>query len=485
MPAPMKRIRLDRWATQMQPPRNPRIHPGSQTRPFSSATRSSRREIVLARQYQVQWQGSGRSIHSRRAASTSATAAPQTGLEAAIAGEPRSSGSDTHAPATAPRHPPPIAHHASAAKLAALHARLSLPPKLPLSTLQRCLIDSTADPRPDHDNRPLAVLGQDLLGYYTSEHLITHYPRLPMGVLFAAQYAYVGAATLGSLRKEWGVDVAAAPGEEVERGLLQLGRVVPGKSEKGMAMAMAELPGVRRLKNHRRDGSVNYRRGMSSRVVYDDEFGDLVTDGEPYPGAASASSPAAPIEQPPTAEEPTSLSLEPSTPATFAPTSPTGPATTVEAASATFVRSLFGALYLHAGTQPTKSFHAAHILSRHLDLHTLFHFTHPTRDLSRLCARENFEPPVARLISETGRLSRTPVFVVGVYSGEELLGEGAGASLDEARVRAAAAALRGWYLYSPAQRQGLRVPSDAEGKLGKEVNRNWRAGLIDPGEIVT
>jgi dsRNA-specific ribonuclease len=115
-----------------------------------------------------------------------------------------------------------------------------------------------------------------------------------------------------------------------------------------------------------------------------------------------------------------------------------------------------------------------------MPLHTLFNFSHPTRDLSRLCAREGFEPPVARLITETGRLSRTPVFVVGVFSGDDKLGEGAGASLNEGRVRAAAAALRSWYLYSPPEGEVVR-PSETEGKGG----RRWRSQMVDVGEIVT
>ncbi|KAG9903873.1 ribonuclease III, partial [Aureobasidium melanogenum] len=144
---------------------------------------------------------------------------------------------------------------------------------------------------------------------------------------------------------------------------------------------------------------------------------------------------------------------------------------------ASFINAVFGALYLHAGAQATQAFHKAHILSRHIPLHTLFSFTHPTRDLSRLCAREGFEPPVARLLSETGRHSRSPVFVVGVYSGSDKLGEAAGSSLDEARVRATAAALRSWYLYSPP-RENIVLPSQS-------ATTQWKPQMIDIGEIVT
>ena len=121
-------------------------------------------------------------------------------------------------------------------------------------------------------------LGQDLLGYYTAEWLLCHYPRLPMPVLFAAQYAYVGSQTLAAMRSEWGVEVVAAPGPEVDPGLLQLTRVAPGNAmAEGETMRLKDMPQARRLGSGRRNEEWNYRRGMSSRIVYDDQFGDLQT----------------------------------------------------------------------------------------------------------------------------------------------------------------------------------------------------------------
>ncbi|OQO07069.1 hypothetical protein B0A48_07635 [Cryoendolithus antarcticus] len=318
------------------------------------------------------------------------------------------------------------------------------------------------------------MLGSDILGYYTTEHLLCHYPRLPMPVLFAAQYAYVGPATLAVMRQEWGVEVVAAPGQEVDPGLLQLKRVTPGNalSEDGMTR-VKDMPTLRRLGSGRRNEAWNYRRGVSSRIVYDNQFGDLRTDvtqdpdAPPFAGAPLTSNPSGAIS------ESVDTPVQPATPTD---------ASTVESASATFIRALTGALHLHAGPAATKAFHNAHVLSRHLALHTLFAFTHPTRDLSRLCLRENFEPPVARLISETGRLSRSPVFVVGVYSGEDKLGEGAGGSLNEARVRAAAAALRSWYLYSPSPEEVV-LPSEVEGEAGR--TKTWKPQMVDVGEIIT
>ena len=367
------------------------------------------------------------------------------------------------------------------AKLAALHARLSLPSKLPLPTLARCLIDPSVDSRPGYNNAPFAALGRDLLSYYTAEWLLCNYPRLPMSVLFAAQYAYIGSQTLSAVRTEWGVELVAAPGPEVDPGLLQLTRLVPGNAfGPDGTTRIKDLPSARIMGATRRSDQPHWRRGLSSRIVYDDEFGDPMPpsdDGKPFAGAPITT--LAEGDAGPDAKTP------PPSNTTFEPLEAEGQiGTTAEKASASFIRALIGALYLHAGSEATKIFHKDHILSRHLPLHTLFNFTYPTRDLSKLCAREGFEPPVARLISETGRLSRTPVFVVGVYSGKEKLGEGAGSSLNEGRVRAAAAALRSWYLYSPPQ-SDIVLPSEAEGTSREMQRKKWKPQMIDIGEIVT
>ncbi|KAI9762057.1 MAG: MCM DNA helicase complex subunit [Chaenotheca gracillima] len=311
---------------------------------------------------------------------------------------------------------PPASQASSSAKLSALHSRLSLPSKLPLTTLARTLIDATADETPLFNNASLASLGNDMLGYYCAEHLVAHYPRLHTTVLHAAIFAYIGPPALAAVTREWGVDAAADPGGEVDPGLLQF-----------RPARFGETP-------------------TSSRSIYN---------------AAQRLKSAESSEV--SAQDQATLSK---------------PVTSYEKASASFLRALVGALYLHTGRQSTKQFITSHILSRHLSLPSLFSFRQPTRDLSRLCAKEGFAAPIARLISETGRLSRHPVFVVGVYSGDDKLGEGQGASLAEARTRAAVSALMGWYLYTPEK---VMVPSvtEEEGGLAR-----WRPNMIDGGEVI-
>jgi dsRNA-specific ribonuclease len=151
--------------------------------------------------------------------------------------------------------------------------------------------------------------------------------------------------------------------------------------------------------------------------------------------------------------------------------------TTLEHAMSNLVRAVFAGVYLHEGLPAAKQFFRQHVLSRKLEVDKLFNFEQPTRELSRLCAREGFEPPVARLMSETGRHSRHPVFVVGVYSGKELMGEGHGASLNEARIRAAVSALKAWYLYSPMEK-------DLPSKTVVTEDAQFKPAYIDPGEVI-
>jgi len=290
--------------------------------------------------------------------------------------------------------------------------------------MARTLVDPSADSDWQFNNAGLAQIGGSLMSYHVSEHLVATYPRLPIAVLFAAAYAYSGPKTLQLIAKEWGVEDAAAPGSEVDPGLLQFSKMKPG------TRFPSEVGSVRNDRDF-------FRRGLSSRMVYDDDFGDKVQKD---------------------ADESAPL--------------PT------EKAYANFVKAVVGSLYLHCGREQAKRFVKQHILARHLNVSQLFRFKDPVRELARLCQRENFDHPIARMLSETGRQSRSPVFVVGIYSGEDKLGEGAGASLPEARIRASANALKAWYLYSPGP--DARVPSEMEQPGAKE----WEPAHIDIGEIV-
>ncbi|EFY87222.1 60S ribosomal protein L3 [Metarhizium acridum CQMa 102] len=324
---------------------------------------------------------------------------------------------------------PPHQRSLESAKLAALHARLALSAKIPLQTLARALITPSADANGSFNNANLAFLGSTIINYHVLEYLVCKWPRLPMAILYEALRAFSGQESLQQVARRWGVEAAAAPGEEVDAGLLQWRADGEQLVNRRWGYVRSEV-----------EKGSSYRRGMSSRVVLDDVFGDALSKPE-IAGRQGVDS----------------LQNE---------------------AFASFVQAVVGSIYAHCGREAAKSFVTSHILSRHFDPSVLFQFQLPTRELAMLCAREGFESPVARLESETGRLSRTPVYVVGIYSGKEKLGEGAGPSLDIARRKASMNALKAWYLYSPGNK--VRVPSD----MMEEGAKPWKAPHIDVGEII-
>ncbi|KAF4447130.1 hypothetical protein F53441_9275 [Fusarium austroafricanum] len=383
----MKRVRIDRWGGQLLQAQARGIGSGISRQAFLQTT--------------------------RRPASTAA--APQIDEDT-----PKL----TNLPSPAPERA------ADSAKLAALHARLSLSNKIPLETLARALIVPSADKNPSFNNSNLAFLGSTFINYHVLEYLVCKWPRLPMAILYEALRAFSGKESLHQVARRWGVEAAAAPGEEVDPGLLQW-----APRDSGMQTRWGSV----RQESAYTD-RFQPRRGMSSRVVFDNDFGDTVD------------------QKPMTSEE--------------------GYKYYQHEAYSSFVQAVVGAVYTHTGQDAARDFVKAHVLSRQVDVSTMFQFSLPTRELAMLCAREGFEAPIARLESETGRHSRTPVFIVGVYSGSEKLGEGAGPSLDVARWKASMNALKAWYLYSPSNK--VRVPSD----MHEQDAKPWKAPHIDIGEII-
>ncbi|KAG6038744.1 hypothetical protein E4U41_003771 [Claviceps citrina] len=363
---------------------------------------------------------------------SSAAVAPDLGADDLLTGDetqPTSRSSLPSLPSRPPLPSPPPERSLESAKLAALHARLALSTKIPLQTIARALITPSADGNRSFNNSNLAFLGSTIINYHVLEYLVCKWPRLPMSVLYEALRAFSGQESLQQVARRWGVEAAAAPGEEVDPGLLQWKPDGEHSVNRRWGYVRTEV-----------ERNSSYRRGLSSRVVLDDVFGDALSKAD---GAA----------------DPSYESLQ-------------------EGAFASFVQAVVGSVYAHCGRGAAKSFVTSHILSRQLDPGSLFQFQLPTRELAMLCAREGFQDPVARLESETGRMSRTPVYVVGIYSGKEKLGEGAGPSLDIARRKACMNSLKAWYLYSPGNK--VRVPSD----MMDDGAKAWKAPHIDVGEII-
>ncbi|KAK3323444.1 ribonuclease III domain-containing protein [Cercophora scortea] len=444
----MKRLRPERWTGQLLAAR-PGAPPASAgaLRPRCVASRP--RQLCLSarrQQQQPAWENDNDSFDVLQDGTDHARYPPLERLPASVAG-----------------YPSPLPERAlKSAKLAALHARLSLPAKIPLQTMARTLVDASADENPQFNNANLAFVGHSLITYHVAEWLMCRYPRLPMNILYSAVYAYAGDEALHQVARSWGVESAAAPGGEVDPGLLQFSLDKPVTSIIKFGYKRVEAAYLEKFK---------WRRGISSRVVFDDDFGGVV---DKTPGVEH--------EEPEEHEEREDDGMDDAEEGLSPSYTSYGTDETrklAEKVHANFARATVGAVYAHCGRETAKAFINAHIMSRTLDLSKLFAFKQPTRELALLCAREDFDHPVARLLSETGRMSRTPVFVVGIYSGMDKLGEGAGPSLDMARFKAAMNALKAWYLYSPGD--NVRVPSDMLAQDAKP----WEPAHIDMGEIIS
>lgn len=80
-----------------------------------------------------------------------------------------------------------------------------------------------------------------------------------------------------------------------------------------------------------------------------------------------------------------------------------------------------------------------------------------------------------RLLKETGRFSNSPIFVVGIYSGADQLGEGFGSSLRMAEYRAAEDALHRVYL-TRTPTHLLQLPSSTFSSERGDVFRDGPEG---------
>jgi large subunit ribosomal protein L44 len=101
-------------------------------------------------------------------------------------------------------------------------------------------------------------------------------------------------------------------------------------------------------------------------------------------------------------------------------------------------------------------------------------FQDPKRALMETVTKFGRERPKSRLLKETGRFSNSPIFVVGIYSGADKLGEGFGSSLKMAEYRAAEDALHRLYLTRTPSHL-LQLPSSTFGP---------RSDIYNPGPPV-
>ncbi|KAI1796636.1 60S ribosomal protein L3 [Ganoderma leucocontextum] len=115
-------------------------------------------------------------------------------------------------------------------------------------------------------------------------------------------------------------------------------------------------------------------------------------------------------------------------------------------ALASVPRALTALVYQHRSLCSARRFAEKFFFSRVVDLRGMMKFRDPKQTLLATVAKFGRERPVSRLLKETGRFSNSPVFVVGIFSGADKLGEGFGSSLKMAEYRAAEDSLLRLYL---------------------------------------
>ncbi|KAJ7583147.1 hypothetical protein C8J56DRAFT_953182 [Mycena floridula] len=128
------------------------------------------------------------------------------------------------------------------------------------------------------------------------------------------------------------------------------------------------------------------------------------------------------------------------------PRTPPSPPLLHSDALASIPRALTALIYQRKSLTAAREFVERYFLSRQVDFASMLKFRDPKTALLEMVDKFGREKPKSRLLKETGRYSNSPIFVVGIYSGEDKLGEGFGSSLKMAEFRAAEDALHRVYL---------------------------------------
>ena len=134
--------------------------------------------------------------------------------------------------------------------------------------------------------------------------------------------------------------------------------------------------------------------------------------------------------------------------------------------------TVIGLLYENQGGKAARSFVHDFVISQlaSKDLGELIKLQHPRFILHAVLKSKGKPRPVSRLIKESGRATHFPSFVVGVYSGTELLGEGCGTSLKRAEREAMLASLRTHFQMELAN---VVLPSDHQDAIPEEQLLRW------------
>ena len=147
------------------------------------------------------------------------------------------------------------------------------------------------------------------------------------------------------------------------------------------------------------------------------------------------------------------------------------------AAIADIFCAVVGAVYHDAGSKAARKVVHDLLVPQLVgkDLEVVVKMEHPRLMLHSILAAQKRPLSSSRLISESGRATHFPSFRVGVYSENDLLGEGTGTSLRRAEKEAMLTALRSHFIKEVAQSS---LPSDMEDyKSEKELREKMCSDL--------
>lgn len=130
---------------------------------------------------------------------------------------------------------------------------------------------------------------------------------------------------------------------------------------------------------------------------------------------------------------------------------------TVEIVNQAFA-GVVGAVFLDQGTQAASEYALDMLVPvlEHSGIEAFAKMANPKETLARLLADEGFAKPRYTIIQETGRHTHQPTFLVGVFSADKELADGASYSIELAQEQAARSALLSRYA---EEIEGYELPS--------------------------
>eukprot|EP00047_Mylnosiga_fluctuans_P014033 m.34822 g.34822 ORF g.34822 m.34822 type:complete len:336 (-) comp5268_c0_seq1:142-1149(-) len=140
----------------------------------------------------------------------------------------------------------------------------------------------------------------------------------------------------------------------------------------------------------------------------------------------------------------------------------------VDIVNANAFQALVGAVSLDKGTKVAQSlvFDLLVPTLQNVDVTEFLNLAHPRFTLNRILASESRPAFTCRIVSESGRKTHLPTFVVAVYSGDTLLAQGAGFSIRLAESEAIQNALREHFA---ASLKTLTPPEEGDQTVEYEV----------------